>query len=99
MHPVAGMHIVGAWPGQQLYGTPVCSRTPFARPALHRRRFTVLAADGPQETSTEEQPATVRRRKKAQKQDENAEFNLGDINPISIGRRSRQVCRTVPLCN
>ena len=81
---------------------------PFARarrlpgPVPPQRRFTVLAAGGPQETSTEEQPAAVRKRKKQQqkqqqKQDANADFSLEDINPISIGRRSRQVRRTVTL--
>ena len=90
--PPGAMHGVGIWPGQQLHGTPLCSRTPFGRPAAHRRRFAVFAADDPQQTSTEEQPAAVRRRKKQQKQDANAEFNLGDVNPISIGRKTRQVC-------
>ena len=38
----------------------------------------------------------MRKRKKTQqKEDANADFTLEDINPISIGRRSRQVWSTV----
>ena len=90
--PPSAMHGVGVWPGQQLHGTPLCLHTPFSRPAAHRRRFAVFAADGQKETTTEEQPAVVRRRNKQQKQDANADFTLGDVNPISIGRKTRQVC-------
>ena len=84
---------LGSWQGQQLQGTPVCAhRKPLARNRNDRCRLTVVSADGPgPQKRRNGNWLDLAVQKKKQQATEEVDFTIDDINPYSIGRRSRQV--------
>lgn len=90
---------LGAWQGQQLQGAPLRGiRDPFVRRIADRRRLTVVAADGSQKKKDKKGNwlDTAVANKKKERFAEDADFTIDDINPVAIGRRSRQVLHPPP---